>query len=286
MHRKETRLYTAKNVITAKWYNSKEKVQFIEKNMTRTTKKIVYGIGYLAFFILVVGGVFSIFSGSEETCSDGIQNQGEEGIDCGGPCEPCDVLTLKELHTSSYVSVFPSGEQEIVLLGQVTNPNETHTAKRFSYTFEIYDGEGNVIEEEKGIDSVPALGRRYLFNAGVRVPYSDTGKVSLKIEDTSWEKAIAGATPALVTNGVETKVENDQIRVSGTVQNQSSFIARDIRVVAVLFDKYGIEVFASQTLISSIWGFEEGEFAVLFPRNEDIIESADPLRTEIFVSGL
>ena len=22
-------------------------------------------------------------------CSDGIQNQGEEGVDCGGPCEPC-----------------------------------------------------------------------------------------------------------------------------------------------------------------------------------------------------
>ena len=25
----------------------------------------------------------------EPTCFDRIQNQGEEGIDCGGPCEPC-----------------------------------------------------------------------------------------------------------------------------------------------------------------------------------------------------
>ncbi|OYT41540.1 MAG: hypothetical protein B6U86_02040, partial [Candidatus Altiarchaeales archaeon ex4484_43] len=25
------------------------------------------------------------------TCSDGIQNQGEEGIDCGGPCPPCKI---------------------------------------------------------------------------------------------------------------------------------------------------------------------------------------------------
>jgi len=23
------------------------------------------------------------------TCNDGIQNQGETGIDCGGPCAPC-----------------------------------------------------------------------------------------------------------------------------------------------------------------------------------------------------
>ena len=28
-------------------------------------------------------------AGSEPTCSDGIQNQGETGIDCGGPCAPC-----------------------------------------------------------------------------------------------------------------------------------------------------------------------------------------------------
>ncbi|HIE34006.1 MAG TPA: hypothetical protein EYP86_02570 [Candidatus Altiarchaeales archaeon] len=25
------------------------------------------------------------------TCTDGIQNQGEEDIDCGGPCEPCGI---------------------------------------------------------------------------------------------------------------------------------------------------------------------------------------------------
>ncbi len=33
----------------------------------------------------------NIDNGSCATCSDGIQNQGEEGIDCGGPCpDPCD----------------------------------------------------------------------------------------------------------------------------------------------------------------------------------------------------
>jgi len=30
-----------------------------------------------------------IGAGSGPTCSDGIQNQGETGIDCGGPCSPC-----------------------------------------------------------------------------------------------------------------------------------------------------------------------------------------------------
>ena len=29
-----------------------------------------------------------------ESCSDGIQNQNESEIDCGGPCDPCRKFTL------------------------------------------------------------------------------------------------------------------------------------------------------------------------------------------------
>ena len=32
---------------------------------------------------------FCLGGGSSPTCSDGIQNQGETGVDCGGPCAPC-----------------------------------------------------------------------------------------------------------------------------------------------------------------------------------------------------
>ncbi|PHI20399.1 hypothetical protein CEQ90_08035 [Lewinellaceae bacterium SD302] len=32
---------------------------------------------------------FCLGGGPAPTCNDGIQNQGEEGIDCGGPCAPC-----------------------------------------------------------------------------------------------------------------------------------------------------------------------------------------------------
>ena len=34
--------------------------------------------------------------GGEPTCDDGIQNQGEDRIDCGGPCPPCDCLSNGE----------------------------------------------------------------------------------------------------------------------------------------------------------------------------------------------
>jgi hypothetical protein len=45
------------------------------------------------------GGVCSVC----QTCSDGIQNQGETGIDCGGPCVPCnEPITYSEFGTYGY----------------------------------------------------------------------------------------------------------------------------------------------------------------------------------------
>jgi len=35
------------------------------------------------------------------SCFDGIQNQGEEGIDCGGPCKPCPTTTTTKITTTT-----------------------------------------------------------------------------------------------------------------------------------------------------------------------------------------
>jgi hypothetical protein len=40
--------------------------------------------------------------GGGPTCSDGIQNQGEDRIDCGGPCPPCDCLSNGECDDTLY----------------------------------------------------------------------------------------------------------------------------------------------------------------------------------------
>ncbi len=51
-------------------------------------------------FLLALASCLILFSCSKDedtddtpvaTCTDGIQNQGETGIDCGGPCAACNV---------------------------------------------------------------------------------------------------------------------------------------------------------------------------------------------------
>ena len=36
------------------------------------------------------------------TCTDGIQNQGEIGVDCGGPCGPCSMLAFARTMFGSF----------------------------------------------------------------------------------------------------------------------------------------------------------------------------------------
>jgi hypothetical protein len=43
------------------------------------------------------------------TCSDEVQNQGEENIDCGGPCPPCPVLLQHQENFNAYPAFGPDG---------------------------------------------------------------------------------------------------------------------------------------------------------------------------------
>lgn len=50
------------------------------------THRIIDVLCFAVFSVFVISGL----SSCEETCYDGELNNSEEGIDCGGPCVPCD----------------------------------------------------------------------------------------------------------------------------------------------------------------------------------------------------
>ncbi len=71
-------------------------------------------------------GNFTI-TGGAPSCNDGIQNQGETGVDCGGPCAPCQTC---DLHTLTLVTDnFPQETS-----WEVRDPNNVIVAQGDSYT--------------------------------------------------------------------------------------------------------------------------------------------------------
>jgi len=77
------------------------------------------------------------------SCEDGIQNQGEEGIDCGGPCKPCVTTSTTSTTTTSTISATTSS----------ISTTTTSTTSTTTTTIEIptcSDGIRN--QGEEGID--------------------------------------------------------------------------------------------------------------------------------------
>ena len=75
------------------------------------------------------------------TCTDGIQNQGETGVDCGGPCNPCPLSARDSValdYNTNYLGSAVSspgwtGDESVCNAGTV--PQSTHNAviKRINY---------------------------------------------------------------------------------------------------------------------------------------------------------
>ena len=74
-------------------------------------KKIVIIFIYLTFFLLFSLSLYFYFK-PQPSCSDGKQNQNEQGVDCGGVCvQECDIVKAQPLIIGETGAV-PAGLEE------------------------------------------------------------------------------------------------------------------------------------------------------------------------------
>lgn len=266
---------------------SKSIFAFYTEHMSRAAKKIFYGLFYLLVFVWIG---YSLLIRPAITpppsCTDGLRNQGEQGIDCGGPCPAsCDVRELTPLSVTGTVDVFGLSSGRAVLLARVANTNEKYKASQFFYRFLVHDTAGKLHETVSGSDSIGALEQKYIFESNVTTPFSKIGDVTMELYDVSWSRAYAGLVPKVaLVSGPVTTVKDNAIVVSGVVENQSSVDASGVTIVAVLHDAYGASVFASQWVISSLPAAASEPFSVFFPSDPQIESQIDPSGTKIFIS--
>ncbi len=249
-------------------------------------KKIIYGF----FFLLVAAGigllVYQSFLKPAPSCTDGIQNQGEEKIDCGGPCTACELIELQDLRVTRAPKVFAAGDGTIAVVAEVLNPNRDYTAKTFPYTLLIYESSGRLIEEVAGETSAGALRRVLILETGVKTYHKSIARMELRLGTPGWEKSITALRPSVsVSSGPETTNSGSLIRVSGSVKNESSFDVSGVRLIAVIADQYGKELFASKTILSAIPASGERDFSVAFPQDETLTRLADPSKTRVFIEA-
>jgi hypothetical protein len=228
-----------------------------------TKRKSGYFFGFIILVALVVGLPSFLTFYKPATCSDSKQNQGERGVDCGGPCSrlcPADYAAPR-VKWSYSMKIVPSIYSA---LAYVENPNQIVEAKSLPYIFKLYDSEGLLVAERSGSTFVPAGQKFAVFEAaidtGKRVPARTTFEFT---SEPTWR-------PGTIFSTLRTTSINvDQIgspKAEANIQNTAvdkSF--SNITAFIVLYDKDGNRVAFSKTGIDSIGPKEEQTLYFTWP---------------------
>lgn len=254
--------------------------------MDSQTKKSLYGIFFIAIITFAGYLFYRTFFNVPPTCIDGVLNQQEEEIDCGGECIECAILKLEPLRVAREPKLFSSPASPTTVYAEVVNPNPNYHANFFRYTLSFYDENNRKIEELVGEHSVPAGSRARIIDSRVQAFPLRVARIELSFNEPQWEEAFSAVRPSLAFIGVPTTaVSSSTVRVIGMLKNQGSIPVSSARIIAILADQYGKELFVSQVILSGILPAEDRSFSIAFPSDETLLRAIDSSHTKVFVEA-
>ncbi len=259
--------------------------------MSRVTKQLVI----LVLFFILVGGVSAAFyflSKPEPTCFDGIQNQDEEGVDCGGACLLQCVTTKRKVEDLElvFVRTLRVSEGSYAAVAKLNNKNDDFGASRLSYEFQFFDARDTLIGSELGISYILPREERYIIEPRLLLP-SDPRRVDFTIKEVAWERLrdYTGEPELFVRDQLYKRLDAGEANFSefsGILKNASHFDFDTIYVGVVLINPHDETIGVGTIEIKTMKSGEERFFKIGWPEPfSGEVESIDVrAETNVFFS--
>ena len=230
-----------------------------------TRRQAAYIFGVIAFFGALIGiPALYWYSGIQETCFDGIQNQGETAVDKSGPCKLLDERTLTP-HAILWARAFQVRDGSYSAVAYVENPNEKAGVALAPYRFRLSDDRNVLVAEREGSTFVMPGAITPVYEGAI-----DTGNRKVArayLEFTAplvWERLYDATRPIVVATKDLTD-PGSAPRLAARIQNKGVADLRDIEFTAVVFDTAGNAFASSATLVDSLEDGEEKEIVFTWP---------------------
>jgi hypothetical protein len=236
--------------------------------MSRRVKQVLYGFFYLAVLGGIGTGVYFLFLKPGPSCFDGIQNQGEQGVDCGGPCaRQCASVNTQPIIPLGAVNVFsPLPGSESVLV-KLENANASSGASLFDYVITLYGANGSTtVANIQGSSFIYPDEVKYIVVPNEPVATTVVGG-AIAVSNVQWVTASRmGQAPAFsFANVTYVPGQNGFVTVSGNITNNSVSSYATVILDAVFEDAFGMPVGASQTQINSLAPGATQPFSISYP---------------------
>jgi hypothetical protein len=239
----------------------------------RIIKRIIIISVYVIIFVLLATAVYYLFR-TKPTCTDKIQNQGEEGIDCGGPCAKCEPIPDIENIKIIQKAVIPASFGKYDALVKINNPNVQFGVASFGYSFDFSDENGTIVAKKEGLGFILPAETKNILAFNIELAKAPVN-FEFRIKSFEWQKFLEYEEPDITVYGKEFSFISDGsgfAQLKAKIQNKSGYDFRKITTKAVVKNKDGIPVAVNRTDNNDIKVNEEREviFRWSSPFSQDI----------------
>lgn len=209
-------------------------------------KALYYGVAGVIALIVVIA-LWRIFFVHTPTCSDGVQNGGEFGVDCGGSCSLICTDQAKA-PVVLWARSFATAPNTYTAAAYIQNLNTGAGARSAKYSFQLFDAQNILVVEKLGTVDIPPTRTVPIVEAGIDVGNRTVARTLFSFTELpAWSTITA---PLPVLHLTQQNLSADGSRLSATIVNDSAQDAPRTTVAVVLFDAAGVARAASKTVIS------------------------------------
>jgi hypothetical protein len=228
-------------------------------------RKLAYGGIVLAVIAvaLVVPGFFLVYEAP--TCSDGMMNGKEEGIDCGGSCIR---LCQSSFSTPSaaWTRFEPVAPRLYNIAAYILNPNTDGEAFDVPYRMSLYDNRGVLILQYDDEVTLPphrnTLAFRGAVDLGERIPAKAIFEF---IRAPDWHSRTDPLGQLQILDKKYAEEENSSSLLV-TIKNNSVLPVGPVSVYAVLYDSSGNAIGFSKTILDRLAAQETATAPFTWPK--------------------
>jgi hypothetical protein len=236
------------------------------------------------FILLIVGAVAVAFLSivlistiyETPTCSDGVQNQDELGVDCGGSCsylctaqvQPPTILFTKAITNSV-------GRTDVVAL--VENKNTGAAAKDVPYQVALYGAGQTLLQNISGRLDLPPGSTQVVYIPGAAVGQRvETAFLDIASTSPVWLSLPFDPRMVPVVSNVAQIGSPSAPRITATLTNSSVVLLTNVRVVVLVRGARGEVIAVSQTVVPVVQA--QSQASATFTWNEPFPRAVESIQ--------
>ncbi len=228
-------------------------------------RRLIIIAAFMGIAVLILAWYsFSIFY-SPPSCTDNKQNQGELGVDCGGPCTKLCQNQARDF-ALVWKRAFPVSSGTYNAVAYIENPNLRSGAKDVSYIFKLYDKDNILVSERSGTASIPPQRIVPIFESGFRTVERVPARVEFVLDSMPAWTIISSVAPEFkITEQLLIGADTLPLLSARISNEDDNRTVKDLGIVAILYDESGNARAASKTVVGILAPFSSERVQFSWP---------------------